>query len=206
MITELRHVLSALIARIADKLIELDKLSKVDASHVLGEPASMEEIEAFVAGVGLKPPEDYNVFLLLFNGWQDFNGENSPLSIEETIDGPIHEHIATFQKDLRSSGLEDVGSGLVFEAPFGTRISTSIPLGWRPPANSKSFSGIGGRWSAVALSLTIWRTTRRCSTNLLRMSARRCVDAQSPPRVDRHDNRNRYATCFFLTWANALCP
>jgi hypothetical protein len=79
--------------------------------------------------VGLKPPEDYNVFLLLFNGWQDFNGENSPLSIEETIDGPIHEHIATFQKDLRSSGLEDVGSGLVFEAPFGTRISYFDPAG-----------------------------------------------------------------------------
>jgi hypothetical protein len=54
MITELRHVLSALIARIADKLIELDRLSKVDASHVLGEPASMEEIEAFVAGRGIE--------------------------------------------------------------------------------------------------------------------------------------------------------
>jgi SMI1 / KNR4 family (SUKH-1) len=121
--TELTYMLSALIARIADKLAELDRLSEVDASHTLGEPASTEEIEAFGARAGWKLPEDYKAFLQLHNGWQNFNGENSLLSIEEMTDGPIHEHIASFQEDLRSGGLDDVGSGLVFEASFGTRIS-----------------------------------------------------------------------------------
>jgi hypothetical protein len=121
--TTVTPVLSALIARIADKLAELDRLSEVDASHLLGEPTSMEEIEAFEARVGLKLPEDYKAFLLLHNGWRDFNGESSLLSIEEMTDGPIHEHIASFQADLRSGGLEDVGSGLVFEASWGTQLS-----------------------------------------------------------------------------------
>jgi hypothetical protein len=120
---DLTERLESLFERISAKLAELDKITEVDPSNVRAQPASPDELVTLEKATGIDLPNDYKAFMLLHNGWKNFNGESSLLSVQEMLDGPVYEHVVSFQAELRANGVNEVASGWVFEASFGTRLS-----------------------------------------------------------------------------------
>lgn len=115
--------LAALVLRISDKLVELDRLSEFETDHPLGAPASLDDIESFERRIGLTLPDDYKAFLRLHDGWADFSGENALLSIAEMTEGALYNHVSSFQEEMRADGENELSQGLIFEASFTTRFA-----------------------------------------------------------------------------------
>jgi|HubBroStandDraft_1064217.scaffolds.fasta_scaffold20149_3 cell wall assembly regulator SMI1 len=115
--------IKGLIARISEKLQELDRVTEEDSDNVLLPPVGPERIAAFEQEIGLKLPQDYRAFLLLHNGWKNFNGESALLSIEQMTSGRLHDRLAAFQEELAGAGLKGAAEGLIIEGSFGTRIT-----------------------------------------------------------------------------------
>jgi cell wall assembly regulator SMI1 len=126
--------ITALVERISQQLTELDRLSEVESSSELGPPASPERVSDFELRVGFDLPEDYRAFLLLHDGWKDFNGESALLSIGDMTSGKLFETIRDYQKELQRVGQHGPGQGLVIEGSFGTRIAYFDRLGHRDTA------------------------------------------------------------------------
>jgi hypothetical protein len=115
--------MKALIARISEKIGELDRVTEEDSDSVPLPPATPERIAAFEQKIGLKLPEDYRAFLLLHDGWKNFNGESALLSIEQMTSGRLHDRLMEFQQELGGAGLKGPAEGLIIEGSFGTRLT-----------------------------------------------------------------------------------
>lgn len=121
--TAVSRQIKTLIERISAKLKELDQVTEEDSENLLLPPATPEKIAELEQQIGMKLPEDYRAFLLLHDGWKNFNGESALLSIEQMTAGRLHKHLTEFQQELGAAGAKGPAQGLVIEGSFGTRIT-----------------------------------------------------------------------------------
>lgn len=86
--------LKSIIKKLFDANAEYHRfLHKDEKTHYLGDPCSEDIIAQFENETGIKLPPSYREFLLLHNGWKNFSGEDTILSLELMKDERVIDHI-----------------------------------------------------------------------------------------------------------------
>jgi cell wall assembly regulator SMI1 len=117
--------LKSIIKKLFDANAEYHKfLHKDEKTHYLGDPCTVDAITQFENDFGIMFPPSYREFLLLHNGWKNFSGEYTILSLELMKDERVIDHIEHLRDLQLGLTQEKAANGFV----IGCGESTSYTL------------------------------------------------------------------------------